>query len=157
MYCTNSVLKNDICHYNIIDTCHDDIYVIWYTCVQMMCTCVVQNNCCVVYGFEVAKSIYVDDSSHVYAHYSLYMSCIFFLIFHIIFALMIYTPRSSYPIMYWSKVVISGTVHWFDLKTSFHPLLWTSSGLRGTWKLSAYIGFPNTFPLSRLTVTPKTN
>ena len=28
----------------------------------------------------------------------------------------------------------------FDLKTSFHPLLWTSSGLRGTWKLSAYIG-----------------
>ena len=23
----------------------------------------------------------------------------------------------------WSKVVISGTVHWFDLKTSFHPLL----------------------------------
>ena len=26
-------------------------------------------------------------------------------------------------------VVISGTVHWFDLKTSFHPLLWTSSGL----------------------------
>ena len=40
----------------------------------------------------------------------------------------------------WSKVVISGTVHWFDLKTSFHPLLWTSSGLRDTWKLSAYIG-----------------
>ena len=34
----------------------------------------------------------------------------------------------------WSKVVISGTVHWFDLKTSFHPLLWTSSGLKGTWK-----------------------
>ena len=25
-------------------------------------------------------------------------------------------------------------------KTSFHPLLWTSSGLKGTWKLSAYIG-----------------
>ena len=25
------------------------------------------------------------------------------------------------------------------MKTSFHPLLWTSSGLRGTWKLSAYI------------------
>ena len=24
-------------------------------------------------------------------------------------------------------------------KTSFHPLLWTSSGLKGTWKLSAYI------------------
>ena len=39
-----------------------------------------------------------------------------------------------------SIVVISGTVHWFDLKTSFHPLLWTSSGLKGTWKLSTYIG-----------------
>ena len=24
-------------------------------------------------------------------------------------------------------------------KTSYHPLLWTSSGLKGTWKLSAYI------------------
>ena len=24
----------------------------------------------------------------------------------------------------WRKVVISGTVHWFWLKTSFHPLLW---------------------------------
>ena len=24
-------------------------------------------------------------------------------------------------------VVISGTVHWLYLKTSFHPLLWTSS------------------------------
>ena len=22
---------------------------------------------------------------------------------------------------------------------AFHPLLWTSSGLKGTWKLSAYI------------------
>ena len=32
------------------------------------------------------------------------------------------------------KLVISGTVHWFDLKTSFHPQLWTSSGLKGTWK-----------------------
>ena len=40
----------------------------------------------------------------------------------------------------WRIVVISGTVHWFDLKTSFHPLLWTSSGLKGTWKLSTYIG-----------------
>ena len=28
----------------------------------------------------------------------------------------------------WRIVVISGTVHWFWLKTSFHPLLWTSSG-----------------------------
>ena len=25
-------------------------------------------------------------------------------------------------------------------KTSFHPLLWTSSGLKGTWKLSTYVG-----------------
>ena len=53
---------------------------------------------------------------------------------------------SNMTLMVWgfnesrSKVVISGTVHWFDLKTSFHPLLWTSSGLRGTWKLSAYTG-----------------
>ena len=28
----------------------------------------------------------------------------------------------------WRIVVISGTVHWLYLKTSFHPLLWTSSG-----------------------------
>ena len=28
----------------------------------------------------------------------------------------------------------------FWRKTSFHPLLWTSSGLKGTWKLSAYVG-----------------
>ena len=41
----------------------------------------------------------------------------------------------------WRKVIISWTVHWFWLKTSFHPLLWTSSGLTGSWKLSAYIGF----------------
>ena len=41
----------------------------------------------------------------------------------------------------WRIVIISGTVHWFWLKTSFHPLLWTSSGLTGSWKLSAYIGF----------------
>ena len=41
----------------------------------------------------------------------------------------------------WRIVVISGTVHWFWLKTSFHPLLWTSSGLTGSWKLSAYIRF----------------
>ena len=39
----------------------------------------------------------------------------------------------------WRIVVISGTVHWFDLTTSFHPLLWTSSGLKGTWKLSTYM------------------
>ena len=41
----------------------------------------------------------------------------------------------------WRILIISGTVHWFWLKTSFHPLLWTSSGLTGSWKLSAYIGF----------------
>ena len=41
----------------------------------------------------------------------------------------------------WRKVIISGTVHWFWLKTSFHPLLWTSSGLTGSWKLSTYIRF----------------
>ena len=41
----------------------------------------------------------------------------------------------------WRIAVISGTVHWFLLKTSFHPLLWTSSGLTGSWKLSAYIRF----------------
>ena len=41
----------------------------------------------------------------------------------------------------WRIVIISGTVHWFWLKTSFHPLLWTSSGLTGSWKLSAYIRF----------------
>ena len=41
----------------------------------------------------------------------------------------------------WRIVIISGTVHWFWLKTSFHPLLWTSSGLTGSWKISAYIGF----------------
>ena len=29
-------------------------------------------------------------------------------------------------------VVISGTVHRLLLKTSFHPLLWTSSGLTGS-------------------------
>ena len=34
----------------------------------------------------------------------------------------------------WRIVVISGTVHWLLLKTSFHPLLWTSSGLTGSWK-----------------------
>ena len=31
-------------------------------------------------------------------------------------------------------VLTTGTVHWFWLKTSFHPLLWTSSGLTGSWK-----------------------
>ena len=41
----------------------------------------------------------------------------------------------------WRTVVFSGTVHWLYLNTSFHPLLWTSSGLTGTWKLSTYIGF----------------
>ena len=41
----------------------------------------------------------------------------------------------------WSLEVFSGTVHWFCSKTSFHPLLWTSSGLKGSWKLSAYIRF----------------
>ena len=40
-----------------------------------------------------------------------------------------------------SLEVFSGTVHWFCSKTSFHPLLWTSSGLKGSWKLSAYIRF----------------
>ena len=35
---------------------------------------------------------------------------------------------------HWSIVVISGTVHRLLLKTSFHPLLWTSSGLTGSWK-----------------------
>ena len=30
--------------------------------------------------------------------------------------------------------MISGTVHRLLLKTSFHPLLWTSSGLAGSWK-----------------------
>ena len=38
------------------------------------------------------------------------------------------------------SLVFSGTVHWFWRKTSFHPLLWTSSGLKGTWNLSAHIG-----------------
>ena len=32
----------------------------------------------------------------------------------------------------WRTVVFSGTVHWLYLKTSFHPLLWTSSGLTCT-------------------------
>ena len=42
----------------------------------------------------------------------------------------------------WRIVIISGTVHWFWLKTSFHPLLWTSSSLTGSWKkLSTYIRF----------------
>ena len=41
----------------------------------------------------------------------------------------------------WRIVIISGTVNWFWLKTSFHPLLWTLSGLTGSWKPSAYIGF----------------
>ena len=41
----------------------------------------------------------------------------------------------------WSLEVFSGTVHWFCSKTSFHPLLWTSSGLKGSWKLSTYIRF----------------
>ena len=39
----------------------------------------------------------------------------------------------------WRIVIISGTVHWFWLKTSFHPLLWTSSGL--TWLLLAFIHY----------------
>ena len=29
----------------------------------------------------------------------------------------------------------------FEGRTSFHPLLWISSGLTGSWKLSAYIRF----------------
>ena len=41
----------------------------------------------------------------------------------------------------WRIVVISGTVHWLYMKTIFHPLLWTSSGLTGSWKLSTYIRF----------------
>ena len=28
----------------------------------------------------------------------------------------------------------------FEGRQAFHPLLWTSSGLKGTWKLSTYIG-----------------
>ena len=42
---------------------------------------------------------------------------------------------------YWSMLIFSGTEHWFCWKTSFHPLLWTSSGLKGSWKLSTYIRF----------------
>ena len=38
-------------------------------------------------------------------------------------------------------LIFSGTEHWFCWKTSFHPLLWTSSGLKGSCKLSAYIRF----------------
>ena len=40
----------------------------------------------------------------------------------------------SYCWFNWSIVVISGTVHRLLLKTIFHPLLWTSSGLTGSWK-----------------------
>ena len=47
--------------------------------------------------------------------------------------------------MSWRIVIFSGTVHWFWLKTSFHPLLWTSSGLTGSWKLSTYIGYNLTY------------
>ena len=43
----------------------------------------------------------------------------------------------------WRIVIISGTVHWFWLKTSFHPLLWTSSGLTIAPKLAT--------PLSKIT------
>ena len=50
----------------------------WYdTHVQIVCIYVVQKNFCVVYVFAVAQSTHVDDSSHVYAHYFFYMSCIF--------------------------------------------------------------------------------
>ena len=38
-------------------------------------------------------------------------------------------------------LIFSGTEHWFGWKTSFHPLLWTSSGLKGSLKLSTYIRF----------------
>ena len=48
---------------------------------------------------------------------------------------------NRYLLLSWRIVVISGTVHWLYLKTSFHPLLWTSSGLTGSWKLSTYIRF----------------
>ena len=44
------------------------------------------------------------------------------------------TYTFSYCWFNWSIVVISGTVHRLLLKTSFHPLLWTSSGLTGSWK-----------------------
>ena len=38
------------------------------------------------------------------------------------------------PQLPWRIVIISGTVHWFWLKTSFHPLLWILSGLTGSWQ-----------------------
>ena len=53
----------------------------------------------------------------------------------------IWINTKTFSTVSWRIVIISGTVHWFWLKTSFHPLLWTSSGLTGSWKLSAYIRF----------------
>ena len=73
MYCTNTIDKNDICQDDYIDVCHHDIYVIWYTGVQIICKYVAEETFCVVYLFTVAKSTHVDNGSHVYAYYFLHM------------------------------------------------------------------------------------
>ena len=51
----------------------------------------------------------------------------------------IYCAQNRYSILKNSSNLWNSTLFW--LKTSFHPLLWTSSGMTGSWKLSAYIRF----------------
>ena len=39
-----------------------------------------------------------------------------------------------------SKLIFFLEQNCIELKTSFHPLLWTSSGLRDSWKTAPYVG-----------------
>ena len=71
------------------------------------------------------------------------------------YAIARYVPTTNMPLKFHicqlvhlqiSDNYVSFVEVWYSLeqyigcrKTSFHPLLWTSSGLKGTWKLSAYI------------------
>ena len=78
----------------------------------------------------------LEINEHISCGKSLFLSDFIFILWHISH---IFT---NMHVLSWRIVIISGTVHWFWLKTSFHPLLWTSSSLTGSWKkLSAYTRF----------------
>ena len=97
--------------------------------------------------------------AHIYVHHpgsqAVFVSCfpeyLFIFLLHFWSSLVFFHLHSNYSCVWcrflillvesWRTVVFSGTVHWLFLKTSFHPLLWTSSGLTGSWKLSIYIGY----------------
>ena len=64
---------------------------------------------------------------YTYVHMHGHVLCVFMYINTHIFV------RNMYVYMLFeSTFIYLGTVHWFCSKTSFHPLLWTSSGLKGS-------------------------